>query len=119
MLQEFPTVSLDFTKAVIQSMHNKELEEFVTTQSLMTCLQMIYIYIELYKSESASEAFTLVWTINFCIPDVKVWIVQNKLQLNDDKTEILLTGSAPGIGCLPWCYFKTILELLPLASGKL
>ena len=33
--------------------------------------------------------------------------------------QILLTGSAPGIGCLPLCYFKTILELLPLASGKL
>ena len=44
MLQEFSTVSLDFTKDVIQSMHNKELEEFVTTHSLMTCLQMIYIY---------------------------------------------------------------------------
>ena len=29
--------------------------------------------------------------------DVKVWVVQNKLQLNDDKTEILLIGSAPGI----------------------
>ena len=62
------------------------------------------IYIELYKSESASEAFTLVGTINFCIPDVKVWIVQNKLQLNDDKTENLMIGSAPGICCLPWCY---------------
>ena len=79
----------------------------------------IYLYIELYKSESPSKAFTLAWTINFCIPDVKVWIVQNKLLLNDDKTEILLTGSAPGIGRLPWCCFKTILELLPLASGKL
>ena len=29
--------------------------------------------------------------------DVKVWVVQNKLQLNDDKAEILLVGSAPGI----------------------
>ena len=29
---------------------------------------------------------------------MKVWVVQNKLQLNDDKTEILLIGSAPGIG---------------------
>ena len=25
---------------------------------------------------------------------MKVWVVQNKLQLNDDKTEILLIGSA-------------------------
>ena len=28
---------------------------------------------------------------------MKVWVVQNKLQLNDDKREILLIGSAPGI----------------------
>ena len=29
---------------------------------------------------------------------MKIWVVQNKLQLNDDKIEILLIGSAPGIG---------------------
>ena len=27
---------------------------------------------------------------------MKVWVVQNKLRLNDDKKEILLIGSAPG-----------------------
>ena len=52
---------------------------------------------ELYKLDSPSEAFTLSWTIEACILDVKVWVVQNKLQLNDDKTEILIIGSAPGI----------------------
>ena len=50
---------------------------------------------ELYKSESPSEAFILSRTIEACISDVKVWVVQNKLRLNDDKTEILLIGSAP------------------------
>ena len=53
--------------------------------------------LKLYKSESPSEAFTLAQTIKSCISDVKVWVVQNKLQLNDDETEILLIGSAPGI----------------------
>ena len=52
---------------------------------------------ELYKSGSPSEAFTLARTIESCISDVNVWVVQNKLQLNDDKIEILLIGSAPGI----------------------
>ena len=51
---------------------------------------------ELYKSDSPSEVFTLARTIESCVSDVKVWVVQNKLQLNDDKTEILLIGSAPG-----------------------
>ena len=52
---------------------------------------------ELYKSDSPSEAFTLARTIESCVSDVKVRVVQNKLQLNDDKTEILLIGSASGI----------------------
>ena len=52
---------------------------------------------ELYKSDSPSEAFTLSRTIESCVSNAKVWVVQNKLQSNDDKTEILLTGSASGI----------------------
>ena len=52
---------------------------------------------ELYKSDSPSEAFTLSRTNEACISDMKVWVVQNKLQLNDDKTEILLIGSSLGI----------------------
>ena len=52
---------------------------------------------ELHKSDSPSEAFTLARTIESCVSDVKVRVVQNKLQLNDDKTEILLIGSASGI----------------------
>ena len=37
-------------------------------------------------------------TIEASIPDENVWEVQNKLKLNDDKTEIfLLIGSATGI----------------------
>ena len=55
---------------------------------------------ELYKSDSPSEAFTLIWTIKSCISDVKVWVAENKLQLNDNKTEILLIGSPPEIDLL-------------------
>ena len=42
---------------------------------------------ELYKSDSPSEAFTLSRTIEACVSDVKVWVVENKLQLKDDKTD--------------------------------
>ena len=42
---------------------------------------------ELYKSDSPSEVFTLALTIESCVSDVKVWVVQNKLQLNDDKRQ--------------------------------
>ena len=43
-------------------------------------------YTELYKSDFPSEAFILAQTIESCISDVKIWVVQNKLQLNDNKT---------------------------------
>ena len=49
------------------------------------------------KPDSPFEAFTLARAIESCILYVKVRVVQNKLQLNDDKTEIPLTGSASGI----------------------
>ena len=52
---------------------------------------------KLYKSDFPSEAFTLSRTIEACISDVEVWVVQNKLQLNNDEREILLVGSALGI----------------------
>ena len=51
---------------------------------------------ELYKSHSPSEAFTLSRTTEAFISDMKVGVVQNKLQLNDDKIEILLIGFATG-----------------------
>ena len=36
---------------------------------------------ELYKSDSPSEAFTLTRTIESCVSDVKVWVVQNKRKM--------------------------------------
>ena len=52
---------------------------------------------ELYKLDSPSETFILSRTIEACISDVKFWVVQYKLQLNEDKTEFLHIGSGPGI----------------------
>ena len=51
---------------------------------------------ELYKSDFLSAAFPLARTIEFSVSDLKVRVVQNKLQLCDEKTEILLIGSVPG-----------------------
>ena len=66
----------------------------VTTLSLITCLRMILnctnLILLLKHSlfhRPANPAFQM-WR--------SVWVVQNKLQLNDDKTDILLIGSAPG-----------------------
>ena len=53
-------------------------------------------YLSANGDDNRDHTFTHARTIESCISDVKVWVVQNKLQLNDDKTEILLIGSAPG-----------------------
>ena len=47
---------------------------------------------ELYKPDSPFEAVTLSRTVEACISDVKVWVVKNNPQLNDEKTEILVTS---------------------------
>ena len=45
---------------------------------------------QLYKSVPPSEIEILATTMGLCIDDVKSWMIDNKLQLNEDKTEILL-----------------------------
>ena len=50
------------------------------------------------KCRKSFDVFTLARTIESCLLDVNwVCVGQNKLQLNDDKAEILLVGSVPGI----------------------
>lgn len=47
---------------------------------------------QLYNSSHPSQIQTLLSTSEHCISDVKQWMTQNKLQLNDSKTEALLVG---------------------------
>ena len=57
-------------------------------------------YLSANGDHTRDHTFTHARTIESCISNVKVWVVQNKLQLNDDKTEILLIGSTPGTDLL-------------------
>ena len=45
---------------------------------------------QLYLSIEPSNVLDLVHSLEKCIDDVKTWMCDNKLQLNDDKTEIIL-----------------------------
>ncbi|KAL8607345.1 hypothetical protein ACOMHN_039495 [Nucella lapillus] len=45
---------------------------------------------ELYGSVACNDSQILVDSLQHCAADVKLWTIQNKLQLNDDKTECLL-----------------------------
>ena len=45
---------------------------------------------QLYSSVLSSDFQSLVRTFEACITDVKNWMVINKLQLNSEKTELVL-----------------------------
>jgi len=54
---------------------------------------------QLYDSCPPSKLHDSIQTVQSCILDVKTWMVQNKLRLNDEKTEVLLLKSKAT--CLP------------------
>ena len=45
---------------------------------------------QLYMSIEPTNVHDLVNTLELCINDVKTWMLENKLKLNDEKTEVLL-----------------------------
>ena len=47
---------------------------------------------ELYKSVSRDKIPVLLNAMQRCVADVKLWTINNKLQLNEDKTKSLLTS---------------------------
>ena len=45
---------------------------------------------QLQKSAPLSEVTNLTKELNACTDDIKTWMTENQLKLNDDKTEALL-----------------------------
>ena len=45
---------------------------------------------QLYLAIEPSNVSDIVFSLENCIKDVKSWMLENKLQLNDDKTEVML-----------------------------
>ncbi|KAL8588124.1 hypothetical protein ACOMHN_059498 [Nucella lapillus] len=52
---------------------------------------------ELYGLVACNDFQILVDSLQHCAADVKLWTIQNKLQLNDDKTECLLFDSSESV----------------------
>ena len=44
---------------------------------------------QLYKSGNVSQLPEIIHSTRSCISDVKVWVTNNQLQLNNDKTEMI------------------------------
>ena len=47
---------------------------------------------QLYKSTQWDKVDTLVERLQLCFSDIKAWMNENKIKLNDAKTEVILIG---------------------------
>ena len=54
----------------------------------------IYAYdTQLYISFNSKEPLTSLTKLNYCISDISVWMIKNKLKINDSKTEFIIFRS--------------------------
>ena len=48
---------------------------------------------QVYKSCDANDLVSSILCVEQCVSDIKTWMLSNKLQMNEDKTEVLLVSS--------------------------
>ena len=73
---------------VLFIMYTKPLINLIQTHSVSS--QSFADDTQLYDSTPPTETHAAIQTFQTCISDIKSWMVENKLKLNDDKTEALL-----------------------------
>ena len=73
---------------VLFVMYTRPLLSLIDTHSVLN--QSFADDTQLYNDSSPSGIYSTVQRVQTCISDVKDWMNQNKLKLNDDKTEVLL-----------------------------
>ena len=47
---------------------------------------------QIYLSGKAEDLNAMLETVSECIREVKLWMTSNRLQLNDDKTDVMLVA---------------------------
>ena len=84
------------------SLHNLSFMLFLTIQYLTCCMLMTRIYI------SCNDFSSAIRCIAKCVSDVKTWMLSNKLQMNEDKTEVLLATPKTAVKSGPFPEFINI-----------
>ena len=69
-------------------LYTKPLSSLISSHSVSS--QSFADDTQLYSSSTPDQSLSMAQTIENCIHDVKLWMTDNKLKLNDDKTEALL-----------------------------
>lgn len=88
-------------------MYTKPLSQLIISHSVES--QSFADDTQLYQSVSPSTIVSSLSSLELCIRDIKSWMVQNKLKLNDDKTEALFIHSSskqlsyPQPACISVC----------------
>ena len=52
-------------------------------------------YYMAFDTTDKQDAASVLTQLEDCISDIRMWMVENKLKLNDDKTEVILTPPPP------------------------
>ena len=67
--------------------------------SLMSFLTILFSHMlygddtQVYKSCNVNGLASAILCVEQCVSDIKTWMLSNKLQMNEDKTEVLLVTS--------------------------
>ena len=85
-----PILFLMYTKPLLQSIDNTNIKN----QSFADDTQ-------LYRSGRPSDITDSITDLETCIQDVRKWMIDNKLKLNDDKTEALLFHTKKSLSQIP------------------
>ena len=48
---------------------------------------------QVYKYCKVNDLFSAIICVEKCVSDIKTWMLSNKLQMNENKTEVLLVTS--------------------------
>ena len=70
-----------------------------------------------FKPDSATDQAEAVRAMENCIDDLRKWMFQDKLKINDDKTEFLTIGSRQQLLKINPCYIRVgSTDILPVSS---
>ena len=54
---------------------------------------------QVYKSFDLDDCLSFIHCVEKCVSNVKTWMTSNKLQMNEDKTEVLLVTANELLTC--------------------
>ncbi len=58
-----------------------------------------------FQPDSMSEQLSAVTVLENCIDDIKTWMLNDKLKLNDDKTDFLIIGTRQELEKVNFAYW--------------